>query len=128
MMLGHERGTLIYLNKQNGDEYHYEVSLDDEKLHALYDRDTQALKNAWRLQEPPSPVLDFTDQRYQRCRWHSMCLELVGIDEIAVKSNKDIYGELTPLRYETVEVTHKKSPDRFKIVSLEEYRDVCDNT
>lgn len=125
-MLGHPKGQIVYINKTNMEEHCVLVETSNEILEEWYHDEAGRLADAWELQEEPDPVLDLTKWQYQRCRWHSHCLELAGFDEIAVKSNHHLYRELVPERYESYEVEGKKTDDRYKICTLEEYRRVCD--
>lgn len=125
-MLGHDKGQLVYINKANLDQHTVVVESDNEILSEWFIDETEKLSEAWELQEEPDPVLDLTKWQYQRCRWHSHCLELAGYEEIAVKSNHHLYRELIPNRYENYEAEGKKTPDRFKVCDISEYRRVCD--
>jgi len=124
-MSGGAKGRLMYVSKDDLATRQYEVLADDKDLESEFSRAIGELNGAWKTKKPPAIIRDHTDWRTGYCRWHSHCLESVGLTDIYVsESQKEIYRAMeTHKGYHNESVPGRKTPLRFKIVNIKDYRD-----
>lgn len=78
-MTGIEKGRIVYLSKDDLCINEYPVYITDEKAKSEARKNLAILKQAWKDQKPPTPILDPKDWKYVYCNYHLQCLEVHGV-------------------------------------------------